>query len=641
MNAKWNCGRRPCRVAQTCLKIQMSVIATRVVNIAVGANFCTNVEFVGRNMPALIARFWAIRATKGHLPMAIFVPLTFAFVGHASANVSTIHPTTASPIVEMPAGINGASDNKVISPVDPVFLARALQGYDQGKASYLVNGFTEGFKFHFQGEPSHEFCNNLVSAKDMPEIVDDKLAKEIQAGRIAGPFPNPPFSTFHLSPLGVVPKKESNKFRLIHHLSFPEGSSINDGIHEEFTSVQYQTIQDAISFLKRTPTPFMAKSDIESAFRIIPIHPSQHHLLGFHWKGQFYFDKCLPMGLAESCRIFEMFSSAIEWIMYQRGRTSAIVKVLDDFLFIEPSYEKCLSSLQDFQLLCSQLGVPLATEKTFGPDKILPFLGITLDAIVMESRLPQDKLSKCKALCHDFKCRKKVTLKELQSLIGTLQFATSVVIPGRPFLRRMIDLTKGIKKSGHKIRLNAGGRADMALWAEFLDKFNGKNFFLSDIWETSETIQLFTDASASIGFGAVFKDEWLYGVWAPNITKPHINALELYPIVAAIYTWGHQVENTAIWLFTDNMSLVSVLNSQSSRDPVIMTMVRALVLKCLHHNILIKAQHIEGRKNILADALSRLQIKRFKELLPSANPQPTPVHPQVDQTLFFPLCQPS
>ncbi|XP_069123083.1 uncharacterized protein [Argopecten irradians] len=274
----------------------------------------------------------------------------------------------------MPAGINGASDNKVISSVDPLFLARALQGYDQGKASYLVNGFTEGFQFHFQGEPSHEFCNNLVSAKDMPEIVDEKLAKEIQAGRIAGPFSNPPFSTFQLSPLGVVLKKESNKFRLIHHLSFPEGSSINDGIHEEFTSVQYQTIQDAISFLKRTPTPFMAKSDIESAFRIIPIHPSQHHLLGFHWKCQFYFDKCLHMGLAESCRIFEMFSSAIELIMYQRGRTSAIVKVLDDFLFIEPSYEKCLSSLRDFQLLCSQLGVPLATEKKLlGRIKSSPF----------------------------------------------------------------------------------------------------------------------------------------------------------------------------------------------------------------------------------------------------------------------------
>jgi hypothetical protein len=57
------------------------------------------------------------------------------------------------------------------------------------------------------------------------------------------------------------------------------------------------------------------KADIQSAYRIVPIHPSQHHLLGFRWRGQYYYDKFLPMGLAESCKLFELISDAIVYIM--------------------------------------------------------------------------------------------------------------------------------------------------------------------------------------------------------------------------------------------------------------------------------------------------------------------------------------
>lgn len=64
----------------------------------------------------------------------------------------------------------------------------------------------------------------------------------------------------------------------------------------------------------------MAKTDIEVAFRIIPICPFDYHLLGFSWQGQFYFDKCLPMGASSSCQIFEKFSVALQWIMQSKIR---------------------------------------------------------------------------------------------------------------------------------------------------------------------------------------------------------------------------------------------------------------------------------------------------------------------------------
>jgi hypothetical protein len=64
----------------------------------------------------------------------------------------------------------------------------------------------------------------------------------------------------------------------------------------------------------------------------------------------------------------------------------------------------------------------------------------------MEARLPTDKIERLKELFGQFENRRSCTLKQLQSLIGTLNFACKVVPPGRPFLQRMIDLTRNVKK---------------------------------------------------------------------------------------------------------------------------------------------------------------------------------------------------
>ena len=104
---------------------------------------------------------------------------------------------------------------------------------------------------------------------------------------------------------------------MIHHLSFPKGFSVNDGIASEFSSVSYATIDDAIQCIKKSGVgSFFAKTDVKHAFRIIPIYPDDYHLLGMQWKGSFYYDKCMPMGCSSSCKTFEAFSTAIEWIAH-------------------------------------------------------------------------------------------------------------------------------------------------------------------------------------------------------------------------------------------------------------------------------------------------------------------------------------
>ena len=492
-----------------------------------------------------------------------------------------------------------------------------LAGYNKVAASYLINGFTNGCPIHFEGFRKDFFAPNLLSAHEHPEAVDSKLLKELAAHRLAGPFVQPPFSPFRISPLGVVPKKVPGEYRLIHHLSYPSGDSINDGISQQNSSVAYSRVDDAVKLIKNIGHgSFLAKTDIKNAFRIIPIQPADYDLLGMSWKGKYYYDRCMPMGCSSSCKTFEIFSSSLEWIAKKYLNIPHIIHLLDDFLIAAPSVHQCRINLNAFLSLCDYLGVPIAPEKTLGPFRVLSFAGIELDTMRMEARLPDDKLEKCRTLISTFLRRKKVKLRELQSLIGLLNFACSVVVPGRAFLRRLIDLTKGVQSAHHFIRFNKSVKEDLTIWQSFLHTFNGRSFFLHDGWLNSFTLNLYTDASGSLGYGAIFGNFWCYGRWPDNWKSLNITILEFYPIVISVILWGELMRNQRIIFFTDNAALVDIINKTSSRDATIMVFVRRLVLTCLKYNILFRARHVPGIHNELADSLSRLQVSKFKQLAP-------------------------
>ena len=169
----------------------------------------------------------------------------------------------------------------------------------------------------------------------------------------------------------------------------------------------------------------MAKTDVKSAFRIIPIHPADYSLLGLKWDNMYYFDRCLAMGLSSSCAIFEAFSTALEWLSINHLGACAVLHILDDFLFIAQSKGQCEHDLDNFILMCNYLGVPLAPEKTVGPATVLQFAGITLDSVRQEARLPEDELQKCRPMLQNFQARRSVCLKELRSLIGLLNLHAS------------------------------------------------------------------------------------------------------------------------------------------------------------------------------------------------------------------------
>ena len=166
----------------------------------------------------------------------------------------------------------------------------------------------------------------------------------------------------------------------------------------------------------------------------------------------------MPMGCSSTCHTFELFSSALECIAQIKLHINHIIHLIDDLLIIAASHDICQRQLNLFVDLCGHLGIPIA------PATTLSFAGIPLDTIQLEARLPAENILKYEDLISDFLKRKKVTLKEVQSLTGHLNFACCVILPGRAFLRRLIDLTIGIQSPFHFIRLKKEVKADLRNW---------------------------------------------------------------------------------------------------------------------------------------------------------------------------------
>ena len=176
----------------------------------------------------------------------------------------------------------------------------------------------------------------------------------------------------------------------------------------------------------------------------------------------------------------------------------------------------CLTSLCHLLCLFTELNVPIVPRKTFAPSQSIEFLGITLDSVHMLALLPTDKLDRVRTLLQAWRKRSSCQLKELQSLIGILQFACRVIAPGRTFSRRLIALTCGIKQPYHFVRLNAGFYKDLSMWELFLTNWNGISLFLVSEQTPSPSLQLFTDAAGSIGFAGYLTGQWFHGHWLPE-----------------------------------------------------------------------------------------------------------------------------
>ena len=132
---------------------------------------------------------------------------------------------------------------------------------------------------------------------------------KLVAGTLLGPISQDRLPFFHTSQLELVPKShQTNQWRLIHDLSSPKDYSVNDGIPQELCSLRYASVDQAVSIIQKLGRDTqLIKLDIKDAYRIVPVHPPDYHLLGIEWKGNTYLDRAQPFGLRSAPKIFKLW----------------------------------------------------------------------------------------------------------------------------------------------------------------------------------------------------------------------------------------------------------------------------------------------------------------------------------------------
>ncbi|XP_006818048.1 uncharacterized protein LOC100369622 [Saccoglossus kowalevskii] len=381
----------------------------------------------------------------------------------------------------------------------------------------------------------------------------------------------------------------------------------------------------------------MCKFDITDAFKQLPLHPSVWHLHGIKWDGKFYFFVRLVFGSRSSPKIFDSLSQAICWIAEHRFNVRFILHLLDDFLTIDPTEEVAMRSMAIMTMIFNSLRVPLAAHKTFGPVQELEYLGLMLNSKTMTVFLPTNKMGRITAKISEFSTKRTVTKQELLSLLGHLNFAARVIIPGRSFISYLLQLASSVSQLHHHVTFTTACLSELSMWRQFLISWNGIHLILNSQVVSSSDLHIFTDASSTKGFGGYFQGSWFSEVWPPQLLsvrhdKLSMALLDLYPIVIAAMLWGRHWSQQRIRFNCDNQTTVHVLRKgrASSHCHSINALLRRLTLTAMKHNFIVLAQFVPGRQNSIADALSRFQLQKFHSLAPEA---------ELNKTLCPPFCK--
>ena len=155
---------------------------------------------------------------------------------------------------------------------------------DKDFCQYLLDGFKYSFRigYDYGGHAYRAAKRNMASAVENPRVVEEYLAKERELGCVIGPL-TPGSLQLQINCFGVIPKSsQPGKWRLIVDLSHPAGFSVNDGIEPDICSLSYASVDSAVAVIMHLgKSTALAKLDLESAYRIIPVHPDD-----LEWNGR-------------------------------------------------------------------------------------------------------------------------------------------------------------------------------------------------------------------------------------------------------------------------------------------------------------------------------------------------------------------
>ena len=444
--------------------------------------------------------------------------------------------------------------------------------------------------------------SNHKGATEYPAALRQYIEKEKGHGAVMGPYARIPFQgKVGIAPLSTRPKKDSQERRVILDLSFPRGNSVNDGM----TKDTYLGFEAKLTFPKVDDFAFriftlghncmMFKVDLSQYFRQLPLDPGDYSLIGYIIEGEIYFDKVLPMGMRSAPYIAQRVTNAIAYIHRQ------LQYYVDDFVGAE-TRQRVWQAYKALTTLLRDLRVDTSADKLVPPTTRLEFLGITFDSTTQTMEISEQKMTDITRELDTWMYRTTANRREVESLIGKLQFLAKCIRAGRVFLSRLINWIRGMRQHG-TYPIPPEARKDIAWWNRCAQQYNG----ISLIWLIKEphTDTIITTDACLTGYRGTGQGEYFRGRFPQELIGRNIAYLEILAVMVALKIWGPRLRGKYFWIHVDNEAVASVLNTGASRDSTLQDTLREIALIAAKYQFVIKAKHISGVSNRVPDWLSR------------------------------------
>ena len=459
---------------------------------------------------------------------------------------------------------------------------------------------------------------NHKGARSYPQFIDKYLQRECDARRIAGPFKkNPLSSPLVVSPMNTVPKDGVDERRVIVDLSWPTGASVNDGISKEVylgevIQLHYASVEQVCQMVMEVGAgAVIYKRDLRHAYRQIPVDPRDYCYLGYYWDNMFYFDTVLAMGQRNAAMACSRTTDAIMFMHRQKGHRGT--NYLDDLIGVGAGSDggEAYNSLGE---LLHELGVIENLGKACPPATIQLVLGILINTIEGTLSVPEDRMEEIVLLVGEWQNKVRTTKVELQSLIGKLQFVTKCVLQSRVFMNRLLETLRAMSSS-KSVRLSGSFKKDLRWWEMFIEKYNGVSYIPSFVW--AEPDVTFATDSCLVGCGGISAGQYFHSNFPDEIASQQlpIHRLEMLAVLVAVRLWGVYCEGMKVQIYCDNESVVKVINSSKTKDAFLATCLRELWLEVATYGFQLRAVHLPGEENRVADWLSRWECGQgYREL---------------------------
>ena len=495
--------------------------------------------------------------------------------------------------------------------------------------SYVLHGVRAVFAD--EPPPPMAFANTWTFEQNKPECME-RLRVYMDLGSLAK-LSAPPPPGGYVQPLHAV-LKPGKKTRVCVDLS----RHFNDFLF--CPHFKYSSVQSAVDLaLECGPQAFFVKLDISSCFLSFPIHPDDLKYFVCEAGGDFYQWLGMMFGLKTAPRIASLLLDVVSSALSDAGIEHT--RYLDDFFIVATTASRAWACAHAAATIIKNFGLALSPGKVEGPLHRLEFLGIVLDSELETLSISAKRKGELMALLAEFQGQRWASVKRVQSLLGKLSFASTVLPGARPFMRRIIDLLAG-RPSG-RLRLGAAFKADLAYWQSHLERWNGRAKWRS----TSATPFVFASDASTSGFAygmescppaalagltAPFAPGHVRaGVWsasngdaARQAPSSAIQWGEFFCPLAAAVEFGPVLRDRHVVFVVDNESDVFVINRLRTRDLRLSALLRALCDTSMQFNFSFEAVHRAGKSNILMDWSSRPALHKF-----SSDPRDVPKAPAV------------